>query len=100
MSIKFSISSLLMKPSAFIPLLMSVTALSMVLVHWAIFGIVQETDEGTLAHIFQILIVAQIPVALYFFISWVNKKPKETFLIVVLQVVALLVAIVAVYFLI
>jgi len=40
---------------------MSLVALSMVLVHFAIFGIVEKTDEGTAAHIFQLLIVAQAP---------------------------------------
>ena len=46
------------QPTVFLPLVMSLVALSMVLVHFAIFGIVEETDEGTAAHIFQLLIVA------------------------------------------
>ena len=49
------------QPTVFLPLVMSFVALSMVLVHFAIFGIVEETDEGTAAHIFQLLIVAQAP---------------------------------------
>ena len=49
------------QPTVFLPLVMSLVALSMVLVHFAIFGIVEETDEGTAAHIFQLLIVAQAP---------------------------------------
>ena len=47
------------QPSAFLPLAMSLVALTMVLVHAAIFGIVHEADEGTAAHIFQILMVAR-----------------------------------------
>lgn len=40
-------------PTVFLPLVMSLLALGMVLIHFAIFGIVEETDEGTAAHIFQ-----------------------------------------------
>ena len=92
-------NSLLKKPSAFIPLLMSLVALTMVLVNFVFVGIVHETDEGTLAHIFQLLIVTQLPVAIYFLFRWLNKKPKETLKILVLQAVALLTAIAAVIFL-
>ena len=51
----------IIQPVVFLPLAMSLVALAMVLVHFAIFGIVEETDEGTAAHIFQLLIVAQAP---------------------------------------
>ena len=50
------------QPSAFVPLAMSLVALTMVLVHAAIYGIVREADEGTAAHIFQILMAAQVPI--------------------------------------
>jgi hypothetical protein len=88
-----------MKPAAFIPILMSLSALFIVLVHWTIFGIVHDADEGTLAHIFQLLIVAQLPIAVYFLFRWGDKKPKETLKILVLQAIALLAAITAVFFL-
>lgn len=96
MDTKYLNGSLLKKPTAFIPILMSAGALTLVLIHWAIFGIVRETDEGTLAHIFQILMVLQIPIAAYFLFSWVNKKPKQTIQVIVLQLVAWVSAIVAV----
>ena len=40
---------------------MSFAALALVLGHAAIFGIVHEADEGTAAHIFQLLMVGQVP---------------------------------------
>ena len=43
------------QPTVFLPLAMSLVALAMVLVHFAIFGIVNEIDEGTAAHIFQLV---------------------------------------------
>ena len=57
------------QPSAFLPLVMSLTALAMVLGHAAIYGIVHETDEGPAAHIFQILMAAQVPVVAFFAIK-------------------------------
>jgi len=54
---------------------MSLFALSMVLVHFAIFGIVEETDEGTAAHIFQLLMVVQIPIVAFFAIKWLPFAP-------------------------
>jgi len=63
------------QPTVFLPLVMSLFALSMVLVHFAIFGIVEETDEGTAAHIFQLLMVVQIPIVAFFAIKWLPFAP-------------------------
>ena len=52
---------MLKQPTVFLPLVMSLVALIMILVHYSIFGIVDETDEGTAAHIFQLLIILQMP---------------------------------------
>ena len=50
--------STMKKPSAFLPLAMSFTVLAVMLVHGAMTGFVREEDEGTAAHIFQILMPA------------------------------------------
>jgi hypothetical protein len=63
--------------SASIPVLMSVLALAMVLGHAAIYGIVHEPDEGAAAHIFQLLMVTQIPFMAYFVCKWVHKSPQQ-----------------------
>jgi hypothetical protein len=54
------------QPSAFLPLAMSLAALAIVLGHAAVFGIVHEADEGTAAHLFQLLMAAQVPVVAFF----------------------------------
>ena len=99
MKANFSNDSLLLKPTAFIPLLMSLAGIAMVFIHWAVVGIVPESDEGTLAHIFQVLMAAQIPVAVFFLLRWVDEKPKQTIQVIVLQAVAWLTAIISVLFL-
>lgn len=87
------------KPSAFLPLAMSLVALAMVLGHAAIFGVVHEADEGTAAHIFQLLMVAQVPIVAFFAIKWLPRAPRQTLLVLALQSGAALAAIVAVFFL-
>jgi hypothetical protein len=57
--------SLIKQPSAFLPLAMSLAALFLVVGHAAIFGIVHEADEGAAAHIWQILMAAQLPILAY-----------------------------------
>ena len=64
------------QPIVFFPLMMSLVALGMVLIHFAIFGIVDETDEGTAAHIFQLLIVAQVPFIAFLAFRWLAVAPK------------------------
>ncbi len=68
------LSTLLKKPSAFLPVAMSLAALAMVLVTLATSGIVREADEGTAAHIFQLLMAAQVPIVAYFAISWLRAR--------------------------
>jgi hypothetical protein len=87
------------QPSAFLPLAMSLAALVMVLGHAAIFGVVHEADEGTPAHIFQLLMAAQIPVVAFFAIKWLPRAPRQTLHVLVLQAGAALAAIAAVFFL-
>ena len=87
------------RPSAFLPLAMSLAALAMVLGNAAIFGVVHEADEGAVAHIFQLLIVVQIPIVAFFAIKWLPRAPKETLLVLVLQAGAAIAAMAAVYLL-
>ena len=87
------------RPSAFLPLVMSLAALAMVLGHAAVFGVVHESDEGTAAHIFQLLMAAQVPVVAFFAIKWLPRAPAQTLQVLALQAGAALAAIAAVFFL-
>jgi hypothetical protein len=72
---------------------MSLAALALVLGHAAIFGVIHEADEGTAAHIFQILMAAQIPIVAYFVLRWLPKRPRESLPVIMLQACAWLAAI-------
>ena len=91
--------STMKKPSAWVPLAMSLAALAMVLGHVAMFGAAREADEGTAAHIWQILMAAQLPIAAFFAIKWLPRTPKQALLVLVLQATAALAALAPVFFL-
>jgi len=88
--------SLLKQPSAWIPLVMSLAALALLLGYVAMFGIVQHEDEGTPAHLFQMIMLAQLPIVAFFAIRWLPKQPKQSLLVLGLQAVAWIVPILAV----
>jgi hypothetical protein len=87
------------QPSAFLPVAMSFAALAVVLGHVAMVGVAREADEGAAAHIWQILMAAQIPVMAFFAIKWLPRTPKQALLILALQASAALAALAPVYFL-
>ena len=91
--------SLIKQPSAYFPLVMSLAALILVLGHAAVYGVVHETDEGAAAHIFQILMAAQLPIVAYFILKWFPKRPRESLLVLALLAVLWLAAFAAVYWL-
>ena len=92
-------NSLFKQPSAWIPLAMSFAALVMILVYLAIFGIVHNQDEGAPAHIFQLIMIAQLPVAGYFAVKWLPKQPKQSLLVLSVQAIAWIIPIVTIMYL-
>src|SRR5205085_5812662 len=97
--IMITMTSTIRKPSAFLPVAMSLVALALVLGHVALFGVVHEADEGTAAHLWQILMAAQLPIMAFFALKYVPQKPKQALLILALQMVAALTACAPVFFL-
>jgi hypothetical protein len=87
------------QPSTLFPMAMSFAALAIVLGHAAMFGVVHEADEGTAAHIFQLLMAAQVPVVAFFAIKWLPRTPRQALQVLALQGGAALAAFAAVFFL-
>ena len=94
-----SIPILMRKPSAFLPVMMSLAALSVIFIHIILNGTAGQADEGTAAHLWQLLMALQFPIIAFFTIRWLPKFPKDTLLILVLQVVLALAALAPVYLL-
>jgi DNA-binding CsgD family transcriptional regulator len=94
------IMKVLMKsPSAFLPLAMSLAALATIAVFISLHGTAPQADEGTAAHIWQILMAAQVPIVFFFAIKWLPQSPKQAVPILALQVGAALAAMAPVFLL-
>jgi hypothetical protein len=83
-----NVMAMLKRPSAFLPLAMSLAAPATVGLHVAFFGTAREADEGTAAHIFQLLIVAQLPIVAVFATKWLPRTPREALQVLALQAAA------------
>jgi hypothetical protein len=90
---------MLKRPSAFLPLVMSLGALVTVLVFVALHGTAPQADEGAAAHIWQLLMAAQAPIVLFFAVKWVPQSPRQAVPILALQVGAALGAMAPVFML-
>ncbi|MDP1859612.1 MAG: hypothetical protein Q8K82_13135 [Gemmatimonadaceae bacterium] len=91
--------TILKHPSAFLPVAMSLGALATVLVFVASHGTAPQADEGAAAHIWQLLMAAQVPIVLFFALKWVPQSPKQAVPILALQVGAALAAMAPVFLL-
>jgi hypothetical protein len=94
-----NVSTLIKRPSAFLPVAMSFAALAMVLGHILMFGAAREADEGAAAHIFQLLMAAELPIVAFFAIKWLPRFPKQALQVVAVQVAAAIAALAPVFFL-
>jgi len=96
-----SVLSLSKKPSALAPLAMSAIALALLLgsivAHSGI--VVRESDEGAMVHIWQLLMVGQLPLLAYFVFWWFRRAPRQTLYVLALQIGAALAAMAPVYLL-
>ena len=86
-------------PSAYLPVVMSFAALAIVLYHVAMFGVAREADEGTAAHLFQLLMAGQFPIVAFFAFKWLPRNPTPALLILALQTGVALAAVAPVFFL-
>ena len=91
--------TLLKHPSAFLPVAMSLAALATVLIYLALHGPTPQADEGTAAHIWQLLMAGQVLIVSYFAIRWVPQYPREALPILALQICAALAAMAPVFLL-
>jgi hypothetical protein len=82
----------LKRPTALIPLAMSIAALSLVLGHIAIYGGARQADEGAAAHVWQLLMAGQIPVIAFFAVKWLPRTPGQALVVLGLQAGAVLAA--------
>jgi hypothetical protein len=94
-----NLKTMIKRQSAFIPVAMSFAALAIVLVHIIRSGVAREADEGTAAHLWQLMMAAQIPIIAFFAVRWLPQSPRSALPVLALQAVAALAALAPVYLL-
>jgi hypothetical protein len=92
------------RPGGFLPLLLSLAALGVVLLRLSLAGSASEMhdshpDEGLVAHLWQLLMVAQVPIIAVFAVRGLRRDPAGTLPVVGLQLLAILAAAVPVFLL-
>jgi len=92
--------SLIKKPSAWAPIVLSLAALAVMLFSFSIFGVPQrQGDEGTGAHLFQIWLALEFLMIAFFAIKWLPRNPRPVLLVLALQILAVLAACAPVFYL-
>jgi hypothetical protein len=91
------------RPSAFLPMAMSLTALALVVSYIAADAIetghiVREADEGAIAHLWQLLMVGQLPILAFFAFKWLGRSPKQAVKVLALQAGGVLANMAVVFF--
>jgi hypothetical protein len=99
-----SFGAMMRRPSAYLPVAMSLAALAMVLGAVAVGlarggALARDPDEGSIAHLFQLLMTVQWPITLYFVVKWLRRAPRQTLGVLGLQAAAWLAGCAPVYFL-
>lgn len=94
------------RPTAYLPIAMSLTALSLVagtlissFIRQHSFVVVHQPDEGAVAHLWQLLMAGQLPVLFFFAIKWLPRAPKQALCVLALQATAAFASLAPVFFL-
>ena len=94
-----AVNLLIKKPSAWIPIALSLTVLTTMLISFAINGIpTRQPDEGTAAHLFQLWLVLEGLMIGYFVLKWITQEPKQAIRVLGFQIAAVLAACATVYY--
>ena len=57
-------------------LIASLAGLGSLIAYAAMTGFVREPDEGTAAHLWQLLMAAQLPLGVFFAAAWLPRAPR------------------------
>ncbi len=93
---------ILKKPSAWIPIAMSLAMLAFILTYLAIFGVSApnpDADEGTPAHLFQLWLVLEVLMVSFFAVKWLPQKPKQALFVLAIQIIAVVAACAPIFYL-
>ena len=80
--------ALLKRPSAWIPIVLSLGIIAMIAGFLAFTTVPSEPaqDEGVAAHLFQLWLVLEVLLIPFFGLTWLPRMPKEALLILAAQI--------------
>lgn len=94
MSGRIGFLEVLKTPGALAPLALSAAAFALIaVVTTTQVGVSPDGDEGAPAHLFQLLVLLQVPIIVWFAVSWLPKRPAAAGIILGLQVLAVAAAV-------
>jgi hypothetical protein len=85
-----SVWSLLLRPTGYLPVAMSLGALAMIIWFVAVHGVVHQSDEGAQAHLWQLLVAGQVPLIAYFAFRWLPRARRSALMVLALQAAAVM----------
>ena len=95
MDASLTVRALMRHPTGYLPVVMSLGALAMIVWFVAVYGVVQQPDEGAQAHLWQFLVAGQVPLMAYFAFRWLPKAPRPALVVLALQAAAIMLLAVA-----
>lgn len=87
--------TLMRHPTGYLPIAMSVGALSMIVWFVAVHGVVRQPDEGAQAHLWRLLVAGQLPLMAYFAFRWLPNARRPALVVLALQGAAVMLLAVA-----
>lgn len=82
------LTTMLRRPSAVVPIGMSAAALALLIGYVTLHGTAGQEDEGAAAHLWQLLMAGQLPIIAYFAFRWLPVEPRQTLIILAIQLAA------------
>jgi len=90
-----TVRALMRQPTGYLPVAMSLGALAMIVWFVAVHGVFHQPDEGAQAHLWQLLVAAQIPLMAYCAFRWLPRAGRPALIVLALQAAAILLLAVA-----
>jgi hypothetical protein len=90
-----TVRALMHRPTGYLPVAMSLGALATIVWFVAVHGVVQQPDEGTQAHLWQLLVAGQVPLIASFAYRWLPIARHSALVVLALQVGAVVLLAVA-----
>ena len=89
MSSEMTLRYVITRPIALVPIVMSIAALVILFLALAFgIGTSNDGDEGAAAHLWQLLMIGQLPIVAFFAITWVPRAPREAIAVLAVQFLA------------